>query len=425
MNTLKIFVLFFFLLVARHTLHAQQQHNYDEKKVPDYVLPGLLQDADGNTVKTKRQWENSRRTEIFRLFEQHVYGKAPGEEITTVFQTTSLQRGVLGGKADRKEVKVLFMRNKDTVDMNILIYLPNSADGPVPVFLGLNFYGNHTIHNDPDISIHSKWARNNAEFGIQNHIVTEKSRGVRSSRWQVEYILSRGYGLATIYYGDLFPDHAKGAVDGVQGLFKADHMPDSTGWGAITTWAWGLSKAMDYFENDADIDQGRVIVMGHSRLGKTSLWAGARDKRFAAVISNNSGCGGAALFRRRFGETVGIINKSFPHWFCKNFHRFNNAEDNLPIDQHMLIALMAPRPVYVASAEEDLWADPRGEFLSAYHASDVYRLYGLQAITDATIPPVNKPISSTHVGYHIRNGGHNVTRFDWERFVDFADLHVR
>ena len=420
-----IFIFIFFLLMARHTLHAQQQHNYDESKVPDFVLPSLLQGKDGGSIKTVAQWESSRRPEIFQLFEENVYGKSPLEDVKMVFHIESMQQDALGGKAVKKEIKVLFIYDGDTVDMNILIYLPKSMDGPAPVFLGLNFYGNHTIHNDPGIAIHKKWVRNNDDFGISGHLATEKSRGVRASRWPVEAILDRGYGLATIYYGDLFPDHAQGADDGVQGLFSPSKSPGPDGWGAITTWAWGLGKAMDYFENDTDIDQSKVIVMGHSRLGKTSLWAGARDPRFAAVISNNSGCGGAALFRRRYGETVGIINKSFPHWFCRNFHSFNGAEDDLPIDQHMLIALMAPRPVYVASAEEDRWADPKGEFLSAYHASEVYKLYGLQGIKGNAVPPVNKPILSSHVGYHIRSGGHNVTLFDWERYMDFADLHLR
>ena len=425
MNECKIFILFFFFIMAQYTLNAQQQHNYDESKVPDFVLPSLLQAAGHNTVKTVAEWENSRRSAIFHLFEQHVYGKAPDEEVNVVYQTKSLEGGALSDKAIKKEVKVLFSHGGNTADMTILIYVPKSVDGPTPLFLGLNFYGNHTIHSDPNISLHKKWVRNNDDFGIFNHLASEKSRGVRSDRWPVEAILDRGYGLATIYYGDLFPDHSRGAGDSVQGLFTAAKNPDSASWGAITTWAWGLSRAMDYFENDTDIDQSKVIVMGHSRLGKTSLWAGARDSRFAAIISNNSGCGGAALFRRRYGETVGIINNSFPHWFCQNFHCFNGAEDDLPIDQHMLIALMAPRPVYVASAEEDRWADPKGEFLSTYHASEVYRLYGLQGIKEKAMPPINEPILSSHVGYHIRSGGHNVTRFDWDRFMDFADLHLR
>jgi len=401
-----------------------QETNYDESKVPKYVLPDALRLCDGTKVKDGKTWRQKRRPEILRLFQEEVYGKSPARPKGMRFVTTSVDKKALGGKATRKEVTVYFTRREQDPNMSILIFLPNERSGAVRTFIGLNFYGNHTISDEKGIKLSKQWMRTRDNYGIVNNRATEASRGKAAGRWPVERIIGRGYGVATIYYGDIDPDFDDGFKNGVHGLFgkEGGKVPAADEWGSISAWAWGLSRALDYFESDADIDHKRVMVMGHSRLGKTSLWAGAQDERFALVISNNSGCGGAALSRRRFGETVKQINTRFPHWFCDNFNKYNDKEDEMPVDQHMLIGLIAPRPVYVASAEEDRWADPRGEFLAAKGASDVYRLLGSNGLPEEEMPATGQAVMGT-IAYHIRTGRHGVTDYDWDRYMDFADRH--
>lgn len=409
---------------------AQQKFEpiYDEAEVPSYTLPDPLVTESGDAVTDAAMWNNERRPELLERFRQHVYGRSPEpREIRS--EVVSTKEDALDGKAIRREVDVFFGPSPDAHSMRLLVYTPTGSEN-VPVFLGLNFQGNHTVDLDPSISITERWvrARNNAT--TDGHRATEAGRGVSASAWPVETIIDRGYGLVTIYYGDIDPDFDDGFKNGVHGEFKdwASEIPSGERWGSIAGWAYGLSRALDYLEQDVRVDGERVGVLGHSRLGKTSLWAGASDPRFKLVISNDSGCGGAALSRRAFGETVGRINTSFPHWFCDNFNEYNQNEAALPVDQHQLIALIAPRAVYVASASEDRWADPKGEFLAAVHADPVYRLLGTDGFGGAAPPseqpPADQPVKTGTIGYHLRSGNHALTPYDWGQYLDFADRHL-
>jgi hypothetical protein len=397
---------------------AQQNANYDESKVPAYVLPDLLQANNGEMVASTEQWEKKRKPELMELFASQMYGRTPEGNIDVTYEIVTEDPNAMGGKATSQQVKFIFSNGKKKIEALLLMYIPNKPAGKVPVFVGYNFRGNHSTTLDTTVL-----------YSPVFHLVKEPGhpdweRGTQTSRWSYDKIIDRGYAVATMCYHDIFPDKPELRDHSIVSLFP-DYDPEIIApdeWQAIGAWAWGSSRIVDFLETQERIDSDKIAIMGHSRQGKAALWAGAQDERFRIVISNDSGCGGAALFRRKFGETIDVINKNFPHWFCKNFRQYNNREEALPVDQHQLIALIAPRKVYVASAEEDLWADPRGEFLSAYLAGPVYHLYGLKTIDSDKMPELHKPIMGD-IGYHIRAGIHDVTEYDWERYLDFADIH--
>lgn len=402
--------------------------NYDESKIPAYDLPDPLVTESGDKVTDADMWNNIRRPELLELFRSQVYGRAPAAcEISS--KLVSSTPDALGGKALRREVDVFFGPEETAPSMRLLIYSP-PGENDSPAFLGLNFGGNHTLESDPNISLNPNWMRDRKGV-TKDHRALESSRGTAASRWDTESIVDRGYALVTIYYGDIDPDFDDGFENGIHGHFQSatESIPDGEKWGSIAAWAYGLSRALDYLQTDEKIDGTRVAVLGHSRLGKTSLWAGASDPRFGLVISNNSGCGGAALSRRAVGETIGRINSSFPHWFCDNYLQYNENEDACPVDQHQLLALIAPRAVYVASATEDQWADPKGEFLACVGADPVYRLLGTDGLGGAEppskLPAPDSAIKSGSIGYHLRTGKHDVTDYDWAQYLDFADRHLK
>jgi dienelactone hydrolase len=346
-------------------------------------------------------WRQTRRPEILELFRTHVYGRAPvGRPASLKFEVMESAKGVMGGAATRKQVRISYRGPGGEGAIKLVLFVPERAK-PAPCFLLICNRGATNI--DP-------------------------TRAIKSAFWPAEQIVARGYAAAAFLNEDVDPDYHDGFTNGVHGIFDPPGVkrpPDA--WGTIAAWAWGASRVMDYFETDPAIDAKRVAVIGHSRGGKTALWAGAEDERFAFVISNDSGCGGAALARRRQpkAETIQAINRSFPHWFCENYRRYNNREDDLPVDQHMLAALIAPRLLCIASASEDLWADPEGEFLCGLEASRVYRLFGLEGLKADRQPPPDSPRHEGSIGYHLRTGQHGLTEYDWKCYLDFADQHLK
>ena len=390
--------------------------NYDEAKMPVYTLPDPLIFNNGLSVKSPKDWKK-RRVEILELFEKEVYGKTPSGKVQLSTIILSEDVKALNGLAVRSEVQLKIEKDGVAVLLNVLLYLPKAGKRH-PLFLALNFGGNHTVTDDPAIMVTDGWVRNNPARGITTNKSNESQRGSDIASWPIQEVISRGYGVATVYCGDIDPDFDDGFQNGVHGLFRQQRSDSS--WGTIAGWAWGLSRVMDYLEKVKEVNSKQVIVLGHSRLGKAALWAGVNDLRFAMVVSNESGCGGAALSKRIYGETVERINSSFPHWFCENFRKYNRKEEDLPVDQHELLALIAPRPLYVCSAQEDQWSDPRGEFLACVAASPVYSLLGKEGFPGKDLPGSQQPVTGT-IGYHIRPGKHAINQYDWKSFMDFAD----
>lgn len=385
--------------------------NYDESRVPPYKLPELLKMLDGTNVTDAEMWTSRRRPEILELFKNEMYGRAPLERPEGMtFTLFDQDDKAIDGRATRKQVRINFTGKEDGPGLDLLIYLPNDVERPIPTFLTIEFKGNHNLHKDPAIRV-------NGGGNVQ--------RGSRANRYPVEKILERGYGYAVFCYKDVAPDHSEGYKSGVYPVFDKPGERPADAWAAVTAWAWAMSRVMDYFETDDDIDHKRIAVQGLSRLGKTSLWAGARDTRFALAISTCSGSGGASLSSRNYGQSIKDLNSEFSHWTCENFKKYGDKTEDLTFDQHMLVALMAPRPVYVSSADTDLWADPRGEFLSCKHASAAYHLLGEKGLEADSMPALDQPINKGRIGYHIRTGGHSVNEYDWQCYMDFADRVLR
>ena len=488
--------------------------NYNLDKIPNYILPDPLRLSDGSIVKSAEEWKFVQRKKLINLFSNNLYGKIPGQFKNFKITTKSVDNKFLNSLATKKEIRIQF-NNKIFIDL--LILTPNNVSKPCPIFLGMNFFGNHTISNEyiapvskrlsleTDINYQKKnnmkkylsklrfdknsilkadlqednmgyegivhggeriyfennmmgriqfnkyikkldlyeataylpielySSKVNLNVAIHNSFAKakivnfnpEEVRGLASSRWPLEKILKAGYGIATFYYGDIDPDYDDGFQNGIHQFFykKNQSYPKLNEWGSISAWASGLSYCMDYFNQDTDVDSKKVAVFGLSRLGKAALWASAIDERFALTISGNSGNAGPTIWRRKIGETIYSMNKRYPHWLCKNSNKFNHKEEKLPFDQHTLLALIAPRPLLIASAATDPLSDPIGEFYGAKHASRIYEFLNVEGLGTDVIPREGDFVN-TRIGYYIRGGKHDITEKDWDNFILFANKYL-
>ena len=394
-------------VMAREAKESDADVNYDESKIPRYDLPPLLVTAEGKEVTTADQWNEIRRPEILSLFSNLVYGRVPypGTPIATVYEVVKQDQQFMNGKATRKDVKIRFRNERGRAEMHVLLFIPNNVDKPVPVFMKHSFNNTQSTDFDADPA----------------------HEGLIRNGWPLGELFGRGYGFVAVYQQDLVGHNEVSFDKGIHPLFYTDgqSFPKAHEWGVLSAVAWGGSRVLDYLETEPDVDATRVAIMGHSKMGKAALWTAAQDQRFALAVSAQSGCAGAALWRRKSGETLKKMVTRFPYWLCRNAWKFVEQEDDLPVDQHMLLALIAPRPVYIASGIDDTWADPRGEYASAYHASRVYELLGLKGIDSPDFPAIGTVLVEGHVGYHVRDGGHSVELSDWRRFIDFADRHLK
>lgn len=389
--------------------------NYDEALAGGTELPDILTTLSGRRITTTEDWEMVQQPWILAKFKSEVYGTLPGRPRGLRWQLLHTQENALGGKAICQQYAIFISPDTGIAPLTMLLFTPKATHKGqrFPVMAGLNFRGNHTITQEAYVQPGVRW------LAAHGAAATDSVRGTLAHRWPLAYIVGQGFAVATLWSGDAEPDHPEGWQQGIRGQLAESLGVAPVEWGAMGAWAWGLSRMADVLYNHPLIQRNRIGIIGHSRLGKAALWAAANDDRFTLIVSNNSGEGGAALSKRNFGETIEHLNTRFPHWFAPSYHAYNGKADSLPIDHHMLLASLAPRPLYVASATEDRWADPRGEFLSALYAGQAYGLYAKPGLDTLHMPLPGQSIGKT-IGYHLREGKHDITLEDWMHYLRFA-----
>lgn len=390
--------------------------NYDEAKVGTYTLPDALTLNDGKPVRDAKTWWSKRRPQIVELFEAQQFGRDPGRPAGESFEVFDKGTPALDGKAIRKQVTIYLTADKSGPNIQLLVYLPAAAKKPVPMFFTINFSAVQNMTDDADIKAETVW---DPKTGTR---IAPPEIFKRFGRVDVAKFLDAGIGVATYYYGDVDPDMPNGFANGIRARYlkagQTERGPED--WGSIAAWAWGMSRVQDYFETDPAIDAKRVAIHGISRLGKTVMWAGAHDQRFAVVIASCSGEGGAALSHRDYGETIAhlIAPDRYPYQFAKNYAKYGGFPDKAPMDANMLIALVAPRPLLLQTGDTDKWSDPKGEFLAAVAAGPVYRLLGKTDLGTDVLPAAKQPIFHD-LSYYMHDGGHGMVPTDWDIYIEF------
>ena len=416
----------------RRALKTGHVSNYDEAKVAPYTLPDPLVSADGRRVTDARAWSTRRRPEILKLYETEIYGRVPANAPKVTWEVTETDRAARDGAAVMKRVVGRIGDAPDGPRVNLTMYTPAKATGPVPLILLVNFGGGAGRGAAPGAAAPPVAAAAPAA-GTQPAAgappAAGRGRGGPGSGEPpvAAEILARGWGYATVGYNDIQPDRANSWNQGVIGLTlkPGQTQPGPDEWGTISAWAWGISRIVDYFETDASVNAKQIAIQGHSRLGKTVLWAAAKDERIAAVFSSCSGEMGAALARRDWGETVDDMAQNFGWQFAGNFQKWSGRWNDMPVDAHMLIALSAPRPAFITGGTTDQWADPVGEFLATVAAGPVYRLLGRKDLGVTALPPLDTPLTGGDLGWHYHTGGHTATPADWAAFLEFLSKYFK
>ena len=385
-------------------------------------LPHPLVFNNGKKLKSVKQWPG-RRKELLEMMTSQMYGTAPPKPVKMDFEVFDEDKNALNGKATRKQVTIRIEEKGKEARFDLLIYIPNQVKAPVPAIVGMNFIGNQAVNKDPGIKLTTAYVENSRMFpcGTDGR-ATEACRGVNASQWALDSILARGCALVTFYREEVASDRKEEMFKTGVHILYPELQEREDNFSTMAAWAWAYSRAMDYLETDKSIDPKKVSVFGFSRLGKAALWAGATDTRFTAVLSNESGAGGGKQFRRGIGENIRRLCTVFPHWYAKSFRQYMDKDTLLPFDQHFVLALIAPRPVYLATARGDVQADPEGEFATAVAADGVYKFLGTKGFSGRTFPALNQP-AYEQIGFHIRPGGHDVTTYDWIQFLNFSNLH--